>query len=285
MSMQLQQPNDNEINLVDILLFIKNSGRNVLLSILVFLLAAAVYLFLVPKKYEASVTIQMAKADGEQVEPVVVLLEKLKIPLYFSQATLNACDLGGAMGTHYKFVDKFKPIVNKSAPLLTLSVQAKSKQEARACLGGVVGEIQEAQNELASNFIAYKKRKITQFEQKLKTLNEQSNKSINFLTHELNMPMTQAERLSNRGWLFANDIHWLQEQINNYESDLSPPRTHPALLLAPIYVPEVYGYDSWLFIFGLSLVLGVFFGFLITGVMKAMPKILEQMQDAEALAS
>jgi hypothetical protein len=84
--------------------------------------------------YEASATIEMAMVAGEPVETPAVLLEKMKLPLYFSPATLQACGADGGLSSQAKFVDKIKPSINKSAPMVSFVTQAPSTQEAKACL-------------------------------------------------------------------------------------------------------------------------------------------------------
>ena len=64
---KLQAEND-EISLIDVLLFLKASGGNIIKSIFLCLLAGGVYYFTVPKMYEASATIEMATVAGEPVE-------------------------------------------------------------------------------------------------------------------------------------------------------------------------------------------------------------------------
>jgi uncharacterized protein involved in exopolysaccharide biosynthesis len=88
------QIEDDEISLIDVLLFLKASGGNIVKSISVCLLAGGAYYFSVPKMYEASATIEMARVAGELVESPAVLLEKMKLPLYFSPATRD-CVSGG----------------------------------------------------------------------------------------------------------------------------------------------------------------------------------------------
>jgi hypothetical protein len=120
MSLQKQLPaEDDEISLIDILLFLKASGGNIVKSTSVCLLAGGVYYFSVPKMYEASAAIQMARVAGELVETPAVLLEKMKLPLYFSSATLQACGSDGGLSSQTKFVDKIKPSINKSAPIVS----------------------------------------------------------------------------------------------------------------------------------------------------------------------
>ena len=88
MNQQEQLKDDDEISLIDILLFLKASGGNIVKSTLICLLAGGVYYFTVPKMYEATATIEMATVADQPVEAPAVLLEKMKLPLYFSPARL-----------------------------------------------------------------------------------------------------------------------------------------------------------------------------------------------------
>ena len=77
MSQQEQlQADEDEISLIDILLFLKASVGNIVKSTCVCLLAGGAYYFSVPKMYEASATIEMAMVAGEPVKTPAVLLEK-----------------------------------------------------------------------------------------------------------------------------------------------------------------------------------------------------------------
>ena len=138
MNQQVQLKDDDEISLIDILLFLKASGGNIVKSICVRLFAGGFYFFSVPKMYEASATKEMATVAGEPVETPEVLLEKMKLPLYFSTATLQACGSDGGLSSQAKFVDKIKPSINKSAPMLSFVTQAPSTQDAKACLNAVI---------------------------------------------------------------------------------------------------------------------------------------------------
>ena len=77
---------EDEISLIDILLFLQESIGNVIKSVLACVFLGGGYYFSTPKLYEASATIQMAMATGNPVETPTVLLEKIKLPLYFSTA-------------------------------------------------------------------------------------------------------------------------------------------------------------------------------------------------------
>jgi len=283
MATQSHKQKEDEISIIDILLFLKASGRNVLLSTVVCLTAGATYYFVVPKMYEATATITMAMVAGELVEPPAILLEKIKLPLFFSAATLQACGSDLEPSSQYKFADKLKPTLNKSVHFISFSAQAHSTQEARACLEAVIGEIQKSQNELAMPLIEQKKQKLAGLIDKLKFSEDMAKNFPIFKTGS----NTSDPQLSSRTLVMflalsnANEMSDLRKQINTLETDLIPPQSQPLSLAEPIYAPEVLIKKRPLFTLGLSLALGVLSGLLVTGVMRVVPEIWRQMREAE----
>jgi len=281
-----QQVEDDEISLIDILLFLKASGRNVFISTIVCLLIGVANYFAVPKMYEATATIQMAMVAGEVVEMPATLLEKIKLPLFFSSAALQVCGSDGNLSSHSKFADKLNPAINKAAPLISLSVQARSTQEARACLDAVISEIQKSQNDLAKPVFEQKKQKLTHLSDLLKAAEEMAK---SFPVTMANKNATDAQFSARALVTSANianfsQISDLRRSINNMEAELMPPLTQPPSLVAPVYAPEVSNNKNKrpVFTLGLSLALGVFLGLLITGVQRVVPEIRRQMREAEA---
>jgi uncharacterized membrane protein YccC len=284
MNTQSQQIEDDEISLIDILLFFKASGRNVLISMIGCFLVGVAYYFAVPKMYVATATIQVAMVAGELVETPAVLLEKIKLPLFFSSTALQACGSDGDLSSHTKFADKLKPAINKSASLISLSAQALSTQEARACLDAVISEIQKLQNDLAKPVIEQKKQKLTQLSDQLKAAEEMAK---SFSTTKANNNATDAQVFARTLVMSSNlanasEISDLRRKINNLEAELIPPQTQPTSLAAPIFAPEVSNNKRPVFTLGLSLALGVFLGLVVTGVQRVVPEIRRQMREAEA---
>jgi hypothetical protein len=276
----------DEISLIDILLFLKASGRNVLISTIGCLSVGVTYYFAVPKMYEASATIQMAMVAGEAVETPAILLEKIKLPLFFSSATLQACGSDGDPSSHTKFADKLNPTLNKFSPFISLSVQARSTQEARVCLDTVINEIQKYQNELAKPLIEQKKQKIPLLSDQLKLVEDMTK---TFLTTKSNNGTTDAQfsartLITYQGLLeTAKEISELRRKINALETDLIPPQTQPLSLAAPMFAPGVSIIKRSAFILGLSLplLLGVFLGLLFTGVQRVVPEIRRKMREVQ----
>ena len=283
---ELIQAEEDEISLIDILLFLQASFSNVVKSLVVCLLAGGANYFSVPKMYEASATIEMAKVAGVPVETPAVLLEKMKLPLYFSPATLQACGSDGGISSQAKFVDKIKPSVNKSAPMVSFVTQAPSTQEAKACLSAAIAEVSNNQDAISKPLLQQKKKKLQQLREQLK-LTEEIVKTITLPKGSSNLSDAQfSARTLNMSFSAAKatEINDLQSQIVTLETALIAPQTNSVALASAVYAPEVSINKRPLFTLGFCLALGVFLGLLVTGVQRVVPEIRRQMREAESRA-
>ena len=284
MSQQEQlQAEDDEISLIDILLFLQASFSNVVKSLVVCLLAGGTYYFSAPKMYEATASIEMATVAGEPVESTAVLLEKMKLPLYFSPTTLQACGSDGGLSSQAKFVDKIKPTINKSAPIVSFVTQAPSTQESKACLNSVITEVSNNQDAIAKPLLDLKKQKLNQLSEQLK-LTEEIGKTILVPKGNINASDAQfSARIFSMSYSVANatEINDLRSQISSLKFELTEPKTRSTLLINSVYSSEASVNKRPLFTFGLCLALGVFLGLLVTGVMRMAPEIRRHMRGAE----
>ena len=288
--MNSQEPiraEEDEISLIDILLFLQASFSNVVKSLVVCLLAGGTYYFSVPKMYEATASIEMAMVAGEMVETPAALLEKMKVPMYFSSATLRACGSDGGLNSQAKFVDKIKPNINKSAPLLSFVNQAPSSQEAKACLNAAIADVSSKQDAIAKPFIEQKKQKLNQLSEQLKTA-EQIGKSLSpYPKTDRNLTDTQSTNsllLVTLKKSNSTEINDLQSQISSLKFDLTNPNTRPTTLFNSVYSSEAPVNKRPFFILWLLLALGVFLGLMVTGVMRMAPRIRQQMRFAGSRA-
>jgi len=277
------QAEDDETSLIDILLFLKASSANIVKSTMVCLSAGGAYYFSVPKMYEASATIEMATLAGELVESPAVLLEKMKLPMYYSPETLQVCGADGGFSSQAKFVDKIKPSINKSAPMVSFVTQAPSAQEAKACLNAAIAEVFNNQDAIAKPLLQQKKQKLQQLSEQLKlteeigkTITVQKGKSI------ASEPQFSARTLSRYfGSANPTEINDLRSQISILENALIAPQTHSVALVSSVFAPEVPVNKRPLFTLGFCLALGVFLGLLVTGVQRVVTEIRRQMREAE----
>jgi hypothetical protein len=217
------------------------------------------------------------------VETPAVLIEKIKLPLFFSPATMQACGAEGDLGSQSKFAERLKPVLNKSAPFISLAAQAQSAKDAQACLEAVIGEIQKSQHELAKPLIQQKKQKLALLGDQLK-LAEDMAKVAPRVKALGNPPGSQFSSRVLEMTLNAEsnfELSNLRNQIKAIENELLPPRTLSTSLPVPMQVSLLPVDKRPLFTFGISLVFGIFLGLLITGVMHVLPGIRMQMRAAE----
>ena len=270
MSRQLQAEHE-EISLIDVLLFLKASVGNIVKSTLICLITGCAYYFFVPKIYEASATFELATVAGNPVESSAVLFEKMKLPLYFSPATLKACGSDGGPNSQAKFFDKIKPTVNKSAPLVSFVTQAPSTQEAKACLTSAILEISNNQDAIAKPLLMQKKQKIRQLSERVKYLEEigRTNSVTKVNSNATYAQFSAQDLFMSFSVAKAAEINDLRLQIAELEYELTAPHTQPLVLLGPVYAPETPTNKRLAFTLGFFLVLGVFLGLLVTGLLRA----------------
>jgi hypothetical protein len=284
---KLQAEDDDEISFIDILLFLKASGGNIVKSTSVCLLAGSAYYFSAPKLYESLATIEMAMVAGEPVETPAILLEKMKLPLYFSLATFQACGSDGGLSSQAKFVDKIKPSINKSAPVISFVTQATSSQKAKACLETVIAEVSNNQDAIAKPLLQQKKQALQQLSEQL-TIAIEIRKA--FLVPKTNNNASDPQ--FSDGMLFlafraanATEINALRSQVSNLEDALKSPKTRSLALVGAVYAPDVPVGMRPLFTLGFCLALGMFLGLLVTGVQRVVPEIRRQVRAAKGGAS
>ena len=280
---QLQAEDDYEISLIDILLFLKASGGNIVKSTFVCLLAGVVYYFSVPKMYEATAAIEMAKVAGVPVDTPAVLMEKMKLPQYFSPSTLQACGSTGGLSSQAKIVDKIKFSINSSLPMLSFVTQAPSAQEAKACLSAVIADVSNNQDAIAKPLLQQNKQKLQLMSEQLKLI-EESRKTFPApkLDSNASVPQLFASTLSTFfSTANAIEINDMRSKISALEDALTATKTHSLVLAIPVYAPEMSVNKQPLFTLGFFLALGVFLGLLVTGVQRAVPKIRQQMREVE----
>jgi hypothetical protein len=283
------QAEDDEISLIDILLFLQASFSNVVKSLVGCLFVGGIYYFSIPEMYEASATIEMATVVGEPVETPARLLEKMKLPMYFSTATLQACGTDGGLSSQAKFVDKIKPSINKTdktAPLVSFVTQAPSPQDAKACLNAAIAEVSNKQGDIAKPLLQQNKQRLLQLSEQIKLFEEIGNSSPFFKGNSKafvgNLPEGTLPKFYSIA--IATEINYLRYQIINLENELTAPKTQPVALAVPLYSQEVAVNKRPLSTLGYCLVLGVFLGLLVTGVRRVVPETLRQMREAEGRA-
>jgi len=250
-------------------LFLKTCAGNIFKSTLVCLLAGGVHYLFIPREYVASATIEMAKVAGEMVETPNFLLEKIKIPSYFTHTTLQICDPDGKLNSQANFAKKINPSINKSVPFISFVTHAQTTRQAIACLNAVIAEISSNQNAIAKPLLEQKKRNLQQLQERLKHAEEQV-KLLSTLADK-KTPNEEPFSGSNSAMCSIYNLEinkTIRNEIIALEYALSANRTQPVSLVNSVYASEAPINKRPFFTLCVSLVLGLILGLLVTAVMR-----------------
>lgn len=231
---------EDEISLKDIIDFLVESWKSILVTGVLGVLGAITYITVTPNMYQATANMQVAKVAGGDVEAPAILIEKLKMPMYYSQKTYMACNVMDEIQPGEEIAKSLKPTLSKTAPIITISYKEESPEAAQQCLESVIEDIRANQKLLAKPILDTKAYQLVNLKQKL----EAAEKIIKILpSKNLNFDFNDS-KFSGSTLLLAttlnkeNEIKDLRTQINDLEILLSEPQTRETFLAAPIYAPQ-----------------------------------------------
>ncbi len=259
---------EDEISLKDIVDFLIESWKIILLGGVVGGLLGLGYGTMVTPKYQATASIQVAKVAGIDVEAPLLLVEKLKMPMYYSKKTYEACNVVEKLEPGDAIAKTLKPNLAKTAPIITISYSEESPEGAQKCLEGVLDDIRASQNLLAKPIIQSKNIQLVNLKQKLETaenfIKKLPNKNLSFDFSDSKFSASTLLLVTTMSK--ENEIRDLRTQINDLEIAMLEPQTKEAFLAAPIFSPKqkvspkrtmilIGGLGAGLFI-GLLLIIG-----------------------------
>lgn len=237
---------DDGLNLWELLDVVK-SGWHWLAGGAVIGLAGAVgFVLVIPAQYEATGVLQPATVGlsggtkGAEVESVAQTLERLKMPTFYSEDLLKACDVKSQVNPRQTLATAVKPAMVKGNALIQISYRAESPVLAEACVSAVVGRLAQSQAALAEPIVKTleEQRQLTkqqlaeaerfqgQIEKRVMTL-EPSDAKFSQSMLMLNAALSKREEISKLRKLYAEQ-----------SLQLSQPLTQSAKLFEPIYSPE-----------------------------------------------
>lgn len=231
---------DDEISLWDIVYFLKDGSRWLVGGLVFGLLGALGYVLVSPAQYEATAIVQPATVGmpttttttttkGVEVESVAQTLERLKLPTFYDEAMLKACQAPSQQALS----GGVKASQVKGNSLIQVSYRARSVAVAEACVNAVVATLARSQAEIAAPIIKTLEEQLSLSRQRLadeKAFQDQAEKRV---SGSADGSLLMLKALSKR-----EDIIQLQRQLVDQSVQLSVPITQPVRLLEPIYAPE-----------------------------------------------
>jgi hypothetical protein len=186
--------------------------------------------------YLAIAHIQMAKVRDNTVEEPSILMDKLKIPNYYSSASIMAC--GVIDGTSLAKKLNFK--LEKSGQIISIMHKQKLAGRAKKCLESIFNDIRSNQKKIAEprlkiqmNELSYTKKSLDLAQNSLSKLSSRENffnlsdSQFNAATLKLSIALSKEK-----------EVIELASRIVDLESALEDPRTKDTSLLAEIYSPN-----------------------------------------------
>ncbi len=228
---------EDEISIKDIIDFLAESWKSIVLTGLLGLIGSIVYLLMIPNQYQATAQIQMAQIStnnnntnplGVNIEDPNLLMARLRLPSTYSNQEIKACDFEseGAASEALVKVVKFSPVKGVLS-MIELKVNRDSKEVAIACAQSLFENIKASQNEIIKPFVEEAKTLLVKYQERLtnsQALVSRADKSGAALS---------AAYLANR-----DEVKFLTEEILRLNTFITTADTRQAKLVSPIYASD-----------------------------------------------
>ena len=257
-----QESAGDEISLLDILRFLKDAYKTILVFGTLGTVAAIAHLTITPKQYEASVQVAMAQISaannnsplGINIEEPALLISRLSSPTSFTLETVAACGLQDQANTALALSKAIKLTIPKGvANLVDLKTFGGSQQVAQDCALAVFDLIKTSQAQIVAPYIEEAKIKLAQDEDRLQKAKEVVARSDN------SGAAMSASYLSTR-----DEIRYLLDEITALRNVVSSNQNRTTRMVAPIFASDMPIAPRKRIVLAAGLFGGLFLGLLIS---------------------
>ena len=239
-----QSQTDEELSLIDIIDFIQESWKTIAGFTVLGIAGAVLFLWVVPKQYEASAQIKMAQIAnvnnnnnnnnnninplGINIEEPQALIARMALPTSYPKETIALCGLTGQKDPEALIAKKVKLSIPKGVGgTADLKIRDASKEIAIACTNAVYQLIKMSQAKLVAPYIDEASKKLKIEEERLGRATQVIAKA------DKSGAAVSAAYLATR-----DEIRYLLDQISNLQNIVSGNESRAAHLTAPIYLKE-----------------------------------------------
>jgi uncharacterized protein involved in exopolysaccharide biosynthesis len=256
---------EDEISLKDIIRFLVESWKTIVLGGTAGGLLGLGYAVIAPNQYQVTASIQMAKVAGVDVENPLILFEKLKMPTYYSQKTYANCNVLEKQEPGEAIIKTLKLTLVKSTSIITISNRDSSSENAKKCLEAVLSDIRDQQSLLAKPIFDIKASQLASLKLKYESaenfIKKLPNKNYSFDFSD--------SKFSASALLLATtlskeiEIKDLRSQVNELEITLNEPQTKETSLVTPMYEPQEKVSPSTVIVLAVGLFGGLVLGLIL----------------------
>jgi capsular polysaccharide biosynthesis protein len=231
--------NEDEISLKDIVDFLVESWKAIILAGLLGLVGSIAYLWVTPNQYQATAQIQMAQISansnnntnplGVNIEDPNLLMARLKFPTTYSGQEIKVCGFESSANPSATLSASAKfSAVKGVGSVIELKINRDNKETAIACAKSLFENIKASQNEIIKPYIEEAKTLLVKYQDRLtnsQSLVSRADKSGAALS---------AAYLANR-----DEVKFLTEEILRLNTFITAADTRQAKLVSPIYASDV----------------------------------------------
>lgn len=230
---------EDEISLKDIVDFLVESWKAIVLTGILGLLGSIAYLWVTPNQYQATAQIQMAQISansnnntnplGVNIEDPNLLMARLKLPTTYSAQEIKVCDFESSANPSETLAASAKfSAVKGVGSMIELKINRDNKETAIACAKSLFENIKASQNEIIKPYTEEAKTLLVKYQDRLtnsQSLVSRADKSGAALS---------AAYLANR-----DEVKFLTEEILRLNTFITTAETRQAKLVSPIYASDV----------------------------------------------
>lgn len=224
---------DSEISLVEIIKFLQESWKTIAGFTALGIAAATLYLWVVPKEYEASAQIKLVQIVNvnntrTNIEEPQALIARMAIPTSYSKETIAHCGLADQKDAAGVLASKVRFSIPKGVVgVLDLKIRDTSKVTAAACANSIYQLIAASQTQLIASYI-------NETSKKLKIEKER----LNRVTQVIANADKSGATVSAVYLTTSDEIRYLLDQITNLQNIIISNESLVTHLTAPIYVND-----------------------------------------------
>jgi capsular polysaccharide biosynthesis protein len=230
---------EDEISLKDIIDFLVESWKAIILTGLLGFVGSIAYLWVTPNQYQATAQIHVAQISanynnntsplGINVEDLNLLIARLKLPTTYSAQENKACGLEPSAASSEALANSAKfSVVKDVGSMIELKINRDNKETAIACAQSLFEKIKTSQNEIIKPFIKEAETMLVKHQERL--INSQSLVS----RADKSGAALSAAYLANR-----DEVKFLTEEILRLNAFITTAHTRQAKLVSPIHVSDV----------------------------------------------
>lgn len=253
----------DELSLLDIIGFFQESWKTIAAFTVLGIAGAVLFLWVVPKQYEASAQIKMAQIAnvnnnnnnninplGINIEEPQALIARMALPTSYPKETITLCDLADQKDPEAVLANKVKLSIPKGVGgTVDLKIGDASKEIAKACTNAVYQLIKTSQAQLIAPYIDEASKKLAIEKERLDRATQVIAKA------DKSGAAVSAAYLATR-----DEIRYLLDQISNLQNIISGNESRAAHLTAPIYVKDQPVFPQRRNSLAVGLLLGGFMG-------------------------